>query len=377
MSKKRKKKIVFLTSTRADYGKLKPLILIIKKSKKFEPIIIATGMHMQRRYGYTFDQIKKDFVNIKIYKFSNQKAEESMDIVLSKTIKLLHKTLKLIKPNLVIIHGDRSETLAASIYCNFNNILIGHIEGGEVSGTVDESIRHATTKLSHIHFVSNMKAKRVLKRMGEIEKYIYVIGSPEVDTMIKKDLPSLKDLMWRYSIKFKKYAIFLFHPVTTLEKKQVENQCKILFNAIKKSSKKFVIIYPNNDTFSDIIFKYINNLRTNSNFRILPSLRFEYYLTLLKNSEFIIGNSSSGIREAPIYGVKTINLGNRQKNRINSKYITNIDFKEKTILKNIKNIKGKKHKKIFYFGKGKSAANFLKLINKKKFWKLDRQKYFT
>ena len=224
MFKKRKKKIVFLTSTRADYGKLKPLILIIKKSKKFEPIIIATGMHMQRLYGYTFDQIKKDFVDIKIYKFSNQTAEESMDIVLSNTIKLLHKTLKLIKPNLVIIHGDRSETLAASIYCNFNNILIGHIEGGEVSGTVDESIRHATTKLSHIHFVSNMKAKRVLKRMGEIEKYIYVIGSPEVDTMIKKDLPSLKDLMWRYSIKFKKYAILLFHPVTTLEKKQAENQ---------------------------------------------------------------------------------------------------------------------------------------------------------
>ena len=102
------------------------------------------------------------------------------------------KALKVISPNLIVIHGDRVETLAASIYCNLNNILISHIEGGEVSGTVDESIRHATTKLSHIHFVSNDKAKNILRRMGEIKKNIYVIGSPEVDIMISKSLPTQK-----------------------------------------------------------------------------------------------------------------------------------------------------------------------------------------
>ena len=372
-----KKKIIFLTGTRADYGKLKPLIFSTLKSKRFETSIIATGMHLQKLYGYTYIEIKKDFGKIKIYKMFNQKKIDPMHVVLSKTIKTLDKTLKSIKPDLVVIHGDRVETLAASIYCNLNNILIAHIEGGEVSGTVDESLRHSTTKLSHIHFTSNVKAKNVLRRMGEIKKNIYVIGSPEVDIMLKKNLPTLNEMQNRYNIKFNKYLILLFHPVTTLKKKDVEHQCRQLFEAIKKSLKNFIIIYPNNDTFSEIIFKYINKFRYKSNFKILPSMKFEYFQTLLKHSECIIGNSSAGIREAPVYGVKTINLGNRQKNRTDNKSIVNLDFKKKLILKELKKIRKIKNKKVFDFGLGNSGKKFIKILNTNKFWKTDRQKYFS
>ena len=372
-----KKKIIFLTGTRADYGKLKPLIFSTLKSKRFETSIIATGMHLQKLYGYTYIEIKKDFGKIKIYKMFNQKKIDPMHVVLSKTIKTLNKTLKSIKPDLVVIHGDRVETLAASIYCNLNNILIAHIEGGEVSGTVDESLRHSTTKLSHIHFTSNVKAKNVLRRMGEIKKNIYVIGSPEVDIMLKKNLPTLNEMQNRYNIKFNKYLILLFHPVTTLKKKDVEHQCRQLFEAIKKSLKNFIIIYPNNDTFSEIIFKYINKFRYKSNFKILPSMKFEYFQTLLKHSECIIGNSSAGIREAPVYGVKTINLGNRQKNRTDNKSIVNLDFKKKLILKELKKIRKIKNKKVFDFGLGNSGKKFIKILNTNKFWKTDRQKYFS
>ena len=188
-----KKKILFLTGTRADYGKLKPLINKIKLDKNFEPTILATGMHMLKKYGKTYTEIVKDFKNVKLYKFVNQKKNDSMDLVLSNTIKKFNFYLSKINPDLVIVHGDRIETLAASIYCNLHNLLLVHVEGGEVSGTVDESIRHATTKLSHLHFVANQKAKKILRRLGELDKSIYVIGSPEVDTMIKKDLPSLVD----------------------------------------------------------------------------------------------------------------------------------------------------------------------------------------
>ena len=372
-----KKKIIFLTGTRADYGKLKPLIFSTLKSKRFETSIIATGMHLQKLYGYTYIEIKKDFGKIKIYKMFNQKRIDPMHVVLSKTIKTLDKTLKSIKPDLVVIHGDRVETLAASIYCNLNNILIAHIEGGEVSGTVDESLRHSTTKLSHIHFTSNIKAKNVLRRMGEIKKNIYVIGSPEVDIMLKKNLPTINEMQNRYNIKFNKYLILLFHPVTTLKKKDVEHQCKQLFEAIKKSLKNFIIIYPNNDTFSEIIFKYINKFRYKSNYKILPSMKFEYFQTLLKHSECIIGNSSAGIREAPVYGVKTINLGNRQKNRTDNKSIVNLDFKKKLILKELKKIRKIKNKKVFDFGLGNSGKKFIKILNTNKFWKTDRQKYFS
>ena len=204
------------------------------------------------------------------------------------------------------------------------------------------------------------------------------MGSPEVDIMIKKDLPSINNAKKRYKIDFKKYCILLYHPVTTLKKREIIRQCIQLFSAVKKSKKKFIIIYPNNDTHSDIILNYIKKLKNNASFKILPSIRFEYYLTLLKNSECIIGNSSSGIREAPVYGVKAINLGNRQKNRINqNNLIKNISFDQKKILKEIINIKIKKKKSLFNFGKGNSSGIFIKTLKSKKLWMTNRQKYFV
>ena len=373
-----KRKILFLTGTRADYGKLKPLINVVKEDNKFSPLILATGMHMLKKYGKTYTEIIKDFKSVKLYKFINQKKNDSMDIVLSNTIKKLNFYLSKINPDLVIVHGDRIETLAASIYCNLHNILLVHIEGGEVSGTVDECIRHATTKLSHLHFVANQKAKKVIRRLGELDKNIYVIGSPEVDTMIKKDLPSLIDTKKRYDIKFNNYAIFLFHPVTTQKRIETLRQCKILFSAIKKSKNNYIIIYPNNDTYSDIIFKFIKKLKNDKKFKILPTIRFEYYLTLLKNSEFIIGNSSSGVREAPVYGVKSINLGNRQNNRIpKSSLIKNLNFNQKKILNEINKSKNHNIIKSYNFGKGNSASKFINILKKRKFWLTDRQKYFS
>tara|TARA_B100000965_G_scaffold405604_1_gene440322 strand:+ start:1469 stop:2596 length:1128 start_codon:yes stop_codon:yes gene_type:complete len=373
-----KKKILFLTGTRADYGKLKPLINAVKEDKNFSPLILATGMHMLKKYGNTYTEIIKDFKNVKLYKFINQKKNDSMDIVLSNTIKKLNFYLSKINPDLVIVHGDRIETLAASIYCNLHNILLVHVEGGEVSGTIDECIRHATTKLSHLHFVANQKAKKVIRRLGELDKNIYVIGSPEVDTMIKKDLPSLIDTKKRYDIKFNNYAIFLFHPVTTQKRIETLRQCKILFSAIKKSKNNYIIIYPNNDTYSDIIFNFIQKLKNDKKFKILPTIRFEYYLTLLKNSEFIIGNSSSGVREAPVYGIKSINLGNRQNNRIaKSSLIKNLNFDQKKILNEINKLKNHNTIKSYNFGKGNSASKFINILKKRKFWLTDRQKYFS
>ena len=376
MYKKKLKKILFFTGSRADYGKLKPLINITKADKKFKVNIMATGMHTQKHYGYTYREIIKDFNEVKLIKFVNQKKSDPMDIILIKTIKILGKALKIVRPDLVVIHGDRIETLAASVYCNLNNILIAHVEGGEVSGTVDESLRHSTTKLSHSHFVSNKKAKDLLKKMGEGKKNIFVIGSPEVDIMLSKKLPSIKDVMKRYNIKFKNYAILLYHPVTTLKKKEIIKECNIFFSVLKKSSKKFILIYPNNDTHSEIIFKHIEKLKKNKNFKILPSLRFEYYLTLLKYSDFIIGNSSSGIREAPIYGVKSINLGNRQKNRLTSKFIKNLNFQKKRIINEINKPIKKNIKRQFNFGRGNSAKKFIQIIKRSSFWKIDKQKYF-
>ncbi len=379
MSKK-KKKIVFLTGTRADYGKIKPLIFAVSENKGYEPIIVVTGMHLQRKYGYTITEIQKDFKDIKLFKIKNYKKKNTMDLTLALTINLMNKYLKIIRPDLVVIHGDRVETLATAISCNLNNILISHIEGGEVSGTVDESLRHSTSKLSHTHFVSNLKARKILRLLGEERSTIHVMGSPEVDLMIGKKLPKIEKVKKRYQIKFQNYSIVILHPIVNMDKNKFYKQVKIFFKAIMKSKLNYVVIYPNNDLNSDGILREINKLRKKNNFKIIPSMRFEFYLSLLKNSNFIIGNSSSGVREAPVFGVKAINLGNRQKNRAKSKLIKNTDFKLNLILKTIRLCKNKKIKNLrknYLFGKGSSSKKFLSILNKKSFWQTNKEKYFS
>ena len=167
----------------------------------------------------------------------------------------------------------------------------------------------------------------------------------------------------------------IFHPITT-DIKNLKFQIRNFISALKLSKDNIILIYPNNDLGSDIILKEYKKIK-NKNILIFPSLRFEYYLTLLKNCKYIIGNSSSGIMEAPYYGIPTINIGSRQKNRANIKSIINCSYKSNEILKSIKkNVFNKKIKKTFFFGYGKSKKKILKILKSKKIWKLSNQKQF-
>lgn len=369
------KKIVFVSGTRADYGKIKSIIKLIQKTNNFKAFLFVTGMHNLKLFGNTSDEIFKDRIK-NIYTFNNQISND-MDLLLAKTIYGFNNYIKKIKPDLVVVHGDRLETLACAISANFNLIKVAHIEGGELTGTIDEIIRHSVSKLSHAHFVTNSIAKKRLLQMGEINRNIFIIGSPDVDIILKKKLPTLKKLKLRYDISFKKYAIFLFHPVVT-DQKNIEKNIKVLIDAIKESKQNFVIIYPNNDLGYKTILKHILKLKKLKNVKILPSMRFEYYLSLLKNSFFIIGNSSSGIVEAPYYGIPTLNLGNRQYKRANLNSITNLNFDKKNILNKINFFFKKKSilKKVFHFGKGNSDKKFFNIIKKKSFWNISSQKTF-
>ncbi|EKE00356.1 MAG: hypothetical protein ACD_22C00041G0003 [uncultured bacterium] len=373
-----RKKIVFLTSTRADYGKMKPLMKVAHKNNKYLVYVFVTGMHTLSKYGGTWLEIEKDGFS-RIYKYINQSNQTKMDITLSNTIIGFSAYLSETKPDMVVIHGDRLEALAGAIVGAFNNTLVAHIEGGETSGTIDESIRHAITKLSHLHFVANGECKNRLIRMGEKTETIFEIGSPDIDTMLSKKLPSFKDVKQKYGIESNKFSIFIFHPVTT-ELEGLKHDISEIISALISSNKKYVVIYPNNDEGSETILKELKKLRGNKNFRIYPSIRFEYFLTMLKNAEFIIGNSSSGIREAMIYGTKSINIGSRQNNRIKSKksknMIINIDPNKEAILTAINSINKNKKRKLSLFGDGNSASNFYKAISNKKIWDTPLQKAF-
>lgn len=374
------KKIVFLTGTRADYGKIKSLMRKVEQSNNFELHIFVTGMHMLKKYGSTYIEIEKDgFSNI--YKYINQKSSEThnMDVTLSSTILGFSNYCEEISPDMIVIHGDRLEALAGAIVGAFNNIRVIHIEGGEVSGTIDESIRHAITKLAHFHFVSNEEAKKRILQLGEKEKSIYLIGSPDIDIMYSENLPTLLDVKEKYDISFDNYSILMYHPVTT-EINNLEHNIREIVDAVIESNKNYIVIYPNNDLGSDTILKEYARLNNNNKFLIYPSMKFEYFLTLLKNCNFIIGNSSSGVREACAYGKIAIDLGNRQRGRYNKDSIENIFHSKedkKDIISIIESIENVNIKPVSHFGFGDSDTKFLDVISRDYIWKENIQKRFN
>ena len=371
----KKKKILFITGTRADFGKLHPLMDIVEKSNKFTCHIFVTGMHTLSKYGSTYQEVEK-CIHKNIFIYKNQKDETEQEIILANTIHGLSQYIKNITPDMIVVHGDRIEALAGAIAGSFNNILVSHIEGGEISGTIDELIRHAVTKLSHIHFVANRKAKSRLIQLGELYNSISIIGSPDIDVMRKEELPTLKEVKNYYKIKFENYGILIFHPIAT-EQRGLKKQISTLTSALKESKKKYVVIFPNNDMGSEIIIKNYSKLKKNKNFRIFPSIKFQYFLTLLKNAEFIIGNSSAGIRESEVYGTPTIDIGTRQKNRTTNKNIKNIQCEKTRILNTIKKINQKRFAMKNNFGGIKNSdQKFIRTLSNKDTWKIPIQKQF-
>jgi UDP-N-acetylglucosamine 2-epimerase (hydrolysing) len=369
------KKILFLTGTRADFGKIKSLLQILEENPNFEPFVFVTGMHLQKEYGYTLLEVERcGFTNI--HTFENHTHETTMDLTLAKTIEGLSSYVKECNPDMIVIHGDRVEALAGAIVGSLNNILVAHIEGGEVSGTIDELIRHSTSKMSHIHFASNKQAKKRLVQMGELKDSIFVIGSPDVDIMFSNTLPKLDEAKKYYEIDFEKYAVVMFHPVTT-ESKYMDEYANEFVNALLEDTHNYVVVFPNNDLGSKAILKAYEKLKGNARFRIFPSLRFEYFLTLLKNGQFIIGNSSAGIREAPYYSLPIINIGTRQQNRAANTDIINVDYTTNSITEALKIVDSHKvQNKSNDFGKGNSANLFLISLLNKNIWALNHQKQF-
>ncbi|KUJ63757.1 UDP-N-acetyl glucosamine 2-epimerase [Flavobacteriaceae bacterium CRH] len=369
------KKILFLTGTRADFSKIKSLISILEKQPEFEVFVFVTGMHLQETYGYTLIEIERcNFKNV--FTFENHTHETTMDLTLAKTIEGLSNYCKDINPDMIVVHGDRVETLAGAIVGSLNNILVAHIEGGEVSGTVDELIRHSVSKLSHIHFVSNKQAAKRLIQMGEIKESVFKIGSPDVDIMFSDQLPDLNTAKTYYKIDFEKYAIVMFHPVTT-EIKEMQKYAETFVASLLQDNHNYIVIFPNNDLGSQFIIEGYEKLKGNNRFRIFPSLRFEYFLTLLKNSQFIIGNSSAGIREAPYYGIPIINIGTRQQNRAVHADIINTDYSETAIKEALSIIDSHKVQIVEDdFGQGNSNELFLECLQKEDIWQLNHQKQF-
>lgn len=372
-----KRKILFITGTRADYGKMKPLMKALDIDEDFTVYVFVCGMHLSETFGSTYDEVLKDgYENIYIAFGLPQTQNGSVN--LGNTITYLSGYVDNIKPDMILVHGDRMDALAGAVVGALHNILVGHIEGGELSGTIDESIRHAISKFAHVHFVCTDEARDRLIQLGEEENRIFVIGSLDIDIMMSDSLPTLVEAKNKYEINFDKYGILMYHPVTT-EYSVIGKKIKTVVDAAIRSNRNFIVVYPNNDMGSEVILNEYKRLEGNNHFRMFPSLRFEHFLVLLKNADFIIGNSSAGIRESGIYGIPAIDIGTRQSGRYSVSKSTNIQHiteNEDEIINALNDIE-KYSSSSFVFGDGNSTQRFMRIVRKDAFWDMEIQKHFV
>ncbi len=317
-------KFLFLMDSRATYSYSRNVLIHLKKRDNVK--VLVTGNYLEKSFGVGLEQFKNDRIkiNYKIpFKSPNQN-RSSWSSSLGETIKKFSKKLEVINPNLVIVTGDRIETLAMTLAASYMNIPIAHIQAGDKSGHIDDISRAAIAKYAHIHFSSCRDSSRRLLKWGESDSRIFEYGAPQLDDIEKI---SKKNFLK------KNYFVAIFHPVLD-ESKKLNLQMDNLINALNKFNQKVYWIYPNNDFSHELILRKLkkNNL---SNIEIIKNLDRKDFIDLLSKCKLLIGNSSCGIIEAPSFGVPVINIGSRQNGRPQSKNIVNCSYNSKKIVSKI------------------------------------------
>ena len=336
-----KRRICVVTGTRADYGLLYWLLKEIKNDKELELQLIATGMHLSPEFGLTYREIEKDGFDI------NEKIElllsSDSEVGISKAIGLgcisFSESLKSLNPDMVVVLGDRFEIISASIAAIISKIPLIHLHGGEITqGLIDEPIRHSITKMATYHFPATEEYKNRIIQMGENPKRVFNYGMAGLDNIYKLELLNKNELEKELNFKFdKKTAIVTYHPVT-LENNTAEEQIDNLLEAIDSFDMKVIFTKSNADTYGRIINKkikkFVNNNSKNNIF--VDNLGQIKYLSVLKHVDLMIGNSSSGLTEAPSFKLPVVNIGDRQKGRVKAGNIVESGYNKDNIKESIK-----------------------------------------
>ena len=383
------RKICVVTSSRADYGLLKSVISCLDSDPKFNLQLIATGMHLLPKFGNTYKEIETDGFKIdyKIKMLLNSDTAEAIIKSMGKGSINFADVLVKIKPDLIIVLGDRFEILTVVSSALIASIPIAHLHGGEsTEGLIDEAIRHSITKMSHLHFVATENYRKKVIQLGEQPNRVFNVGGLGVDRIKNTKLLNKKEIEKILNFKFaNKNLLVTFHPVT-LEKNNEESHFKQLLLALKLlKDTNIIFTLPNADKNGQIIIKLIKNfVRKNSNAKSFSSLGQLNYLSCIQFIDGVIGNSSSGLLEIPTFKKGTINIGERQKGRVQASSIINCRPEKRSIELAIKKLYSKKfklqlRKTINPYGNGGATKKIIKIIKnfnldgilKKEFYNLD------
>lgn len=330
------KNICVVTGTRAEYGIMRSLLKKLDKNETINLQIVVTAMHLEEKYGFTYKYIEEDGFRI-TKKIGMNLSDTKTKTLVDGMAKLMVEFSAYLEQNnldLIIILGDRYEMLSIANCAILYNIPICHLHGGELTlGNYDEFIRHAITKMSHLHIVSTEEHKKRVIQMGENEENICNSGAMGVEHALTNAREDIVDASLAELHLQDKYFVVLFHPETLSGSSNVQSQIEELLKALKKSHQQCVFIGANSDSGSDYIMKAINNYVKDDFYHscMVSSLRTEAYHQLVSKSMGLIGNSSSGLIEAPSLGVTTINIGNRQKGRTRGESVIDVPCEENSI----------------------------------------------
>ena len=367
------RKIAIFTGTRAEYGLLYWIIKSLNESEHVKLQLLVGGMHMSPEFGYTIKQIESDgFPIVERMEFllasdSPVGISKSMGLALINAAEAIERQ----KPDIIVLLGDRFESMAIAQAAMIACVPIAHIHGGETTeGLIDEAVRHSITKMSHLHFAATEQYKNRIVQLGEQPERVFNFGAPGIDSIVKLELIQLDELPLSINFELNKpYIMVTYHPVT-LESDGVSSSLINLLKVLDEFPEyQLIITYPNADTNGRKLIKILDDYKTLNRKRVLlvKSLGQVRYLSLMKYCEVVIGNSSSGLIEAPSFKVPTVNIGNRQRGRLCGPSVINCSPNKNDILKAIKALFSKEFKKILAtaespYGSGGASEKICKVL---------------
>jgi len=362
------RKILYISGTRADYGLMRNTLKHIRNKKGLQLKIIATGMHLMEDFGKTVSEIRRDGFDVSTIDATYLGDDrESMAAFVGKLIIKLTIEMQKNRPDMILLLGDRGEMLAAAIVGTYLSIPIAHLHGGEISGNVDDRVRHAITKLAHIHLPATEKSAKRIKAMGEESWRIHVVGAPGLEEIIGRKQPPKKEVFSKFSLDEKKPIIVVIqHPVTT-EIEDAGRQMKTTLEAVSAFDANRVVIYPNADAGGRKMIKFIEEYSKRPGFTVYKSIEHSDFLTLLKYADVLVGNSSCGLIEAPSFHLPAVNIGTRQTGRERAKNVIDVGYSKGNIIKAIRLTISKEFRKKIRkcknpYGDGKTAKKVVNVL---------------
>lgn len=319
------RKIVYVSGTRADFGLMRDTLQLIDSTPALSLSVVVTGMHLDESYGNTWNEVVAAGLRIaaKVRVTLSPTTGATMASAIGSMISAFVQVFEDESPDIVLLLGDRGEMLAGAIAAIHLNVPIAHIHGGERSGTIDESIRHAISKLSHIHFTATENARERLISLGERPDCVYVVGAPGIDGLTSVPIRDRDTLVASFGFDTSRpVALLLFHPVLQEEYSAMERTRAVL-EGLTMASWQAVVLMPNSDAGGELI-RSVFNAEANPDFRMIMHLPRPEYVEIMAVADAMIGNSSSGIIEAASFGTPVINLGSRQYLRERNVNVTDV-----------------------------------------------------